>query len=134
MLTSLRKNFTNIDSISAVGFFLSIACAIHCMALPIIVLIAPLTGIAFFENEMLEHFTLASSILIASFSLYSSYKSHRSSQILYLFGAAISLLVFGIFLPDTVKPWIDAIGAICIAITLFWNYKLTHIHGEDCNH
>ena len=77
MLTSLRKNLASLDSISTVGMFLSLACAVHCMAFPLIILIAPLTGIAFFENEILEHLSLAVSILIAAFSLFSGFKSHR---------------------------------------------------------
>ena len=77
MITSLRKNISSLESISVVGMFLSFACAIHCMAFPLLVLIAPLTGVAFFENEILENLSLVVSILIAAFSLFSGFKTHR---------------------------------------------------------
>lgn len=134
MIASIRKNFSNLESLSAVGMFLSIACAIHCMALPLIILIAPLTGIAFFENEVLEHLTLATSILITAFSLFSGFKNHRNIQLIALFFLAILVLVIGHFIPDLFKPWADALGAFSIATTLFWNLRLTHNHQEDCKH
>ena len=135
MLTSLRKNLASLDSISTVGMFLSLACAVHCMAFPLIILIAPLTGIAFFENEILEHLSLAVSILIAAFSLFSGFKSHRKFPIIGLSLLAITILVVSnLFIPALFKPWTDALGAFSIATTLFWNLRLTHTHQESCKH
>lgn len=135
MITSLRKNLSSLDSISIVGMFLSFACAIHCMAFPLIVLIAPLTGVAFFENEILENLSLVVSILIAAFSLFSGFKTHRKFQLIVLFLLAILILVgSNMFIPTLFKPWTDALGAFSIATTLFWNLKLTHTHQENCKH
>ncbi|MBK8398940.1 MAG: MerC domain-containing protein [Leptospiraceae bacterium] len=135
MLSILRKNLGNLDSISAVGMFLSIACTIHCLAFPLIILLAPLTGIAFFENEILEHLSLLVSILIAGFTLFSGFKIHRKVQLVALFLFAIIILVgSNWFMPILFKPWTDALGALSIASTLFWNLKLTHIHQAECKH
>lgn len=135
MLAGLRKNFASLDSISVVGMFLSLACAVHCMAFPFLILIAPLTGMAFFENEVLENLSLAISILIAGFSLFSGFKSHKKLPIIGLFVLAITILaVSNLFIPVLFKPWTDALGAFSIATTLFWNLRLTHIHQDSCKH
>ncbi|HMV41654.1 MAG TPA: MerC domain-containing protein [Leptospiraceae bacterium] len=134
MLTSLRKNFENLDSVTAIGIFLSVACAIHCMALPILLFIAPITGFVFFENEILEFFILGISVLITGFNLYSNFKYHKSIQIILLFSLAVILIVFGNFSPEYLKPWMDAFGSFCLSTTLFWNLRLTHSHSEHCSH
>ena len=134
MLTSLRKNFSNLESMSAVGMFLSLACAIHCMAFPLIILIAPLTGVAFFENEILEHLSILTSVSIGAYTLFTGYKNHRNFQLLAFFFLAILILITGFFIPNLFKPWTDALGALLIASVLFWNLRLMHIHQEDCKH
>jgi hypothetical protein len=134
MLTSLRKNFSNMESISAVGMFLSLACAIHCMAFPLIILIAPLTGLAFFENEMLEHLSILTSILIGAYTLFTGYKNHKNFQLIAFFCLAILILIVGIFIPTSFKPWTDALGAFLIASVLFWNLRLMHVHQASCKH
>ena len=134
MLTSFRKNFSNFESISAVGMFLSLACAIHCMAFPLIILIAPLTGLVFFENEMLEHLSILTSVLIGAYTLFTGYKNHKNFQLIAFFFLAILVLIAGIFIPVTFKPWTDALGAFLITSVLFWNLRLTHIHQESCKH
>ena len=134
MLTSLRKNFSNLESISAVGMFLSLACAIHCMAFPLIILIAPLAGVAFFENEMLEHLSILTSVIIGAYTLFNGYKNHKNFHLIAFFFLAILVLIVGIFIPITFKPWADALGAFLIASVLFWNLRLMHVHQQSCKH
>jgi hypothetical protein len=115
--------------------FLSMACAVHCMAFPLVILIAPLAGFAIFENEMLEYISLVTSIVIASISLFSGYKTHRNIQLVALFIFSILLLVISnLLIPTLYKTWTDALGAFFIATTLFWNLRLTHTHSSSCKH
>lgn len=122
------------ESISIVGMFLSLACAIHCMAFPLIILIAPLTGMAFFENEILEHLSILTSVVIGGYTLFAGYKTHKNFQLVGFFFLAIIILMVNQFIPSIIKPWLDALAAIIIASVLFWNLRLTHIHQESCKH
>lgn len=133
VLHTIRKSFSNFESIGIIGMFLSIACAIHCMAFPLLILLAPIAGFAFFENELLEHLSLAVSIFISAISLYAGFQNHKKIQLIALFVFSILILIMSNwFVPIIVKPWTDALGAFSIAATLFLNLRLTHKHGSSC--
>ena len=89
---TLHKN------LDLVGAFLSLACAIHCIAIPILVVILPLAGLSFFLSQTVEKIFVIASITLAAFNLCWGYTIHREVRVLLMFVAAAAMLISGIFI------------------------------------
>jgi hypothetical protein len=89
------------------GMAASILCAIHCIALPLLLGGLTATGVGRFRNEALEWAIVAGSFVIGLFALLPSYRRlHRHKRCLWLFGIGVLSILAGRFanarsLPDT---------------------------------
>jgi hypothetical protein len=112
------------DKISIVA---SIACAIHCVALPIFFTTLPFLGADIIENIWIELSTIAISLVIGGWSIVSSYiQYHRNKYILFGFFIGVSILI----LSNVVNTeWIEIackiIGAAILITTHIYNWKKT---------
>ncbi len=84
-----------LPKLDAAGTTTSLACAIHCAAIPLALGFTPLSGIVLFlADPWIEWLLVSISLLIAAASLVVGFRRHRSRQILLFFlGAATILLV-----------------------------------------
>tara|TARA_B100000678_G_C17806708_1_gene341196 strand:- start:131 stop:517 length:387 start_codon:yes stop_codon:yes gene_type:complete len=78
----------NIQSKSV--YIASIACVIHCLVTPFLVVIAPFIG-SFFQNPIIELTLLLASIVCGSLIIYQGYCTHKKTHsfLLYLMGAIL---------------------------------------------
>ncbi len=74
-----------------VGLLASLICAIHCTALPLLMIIIPTTGVYLFINENFEFVLLGLSLLFNITNLCFGYKQHRSNK-------AVAVLALGLFI------------------------------------
>ena len=85
----LNNGFSDKLSIAA-----SVACAIHCVLLPLMFTTLPFFGIDLIENFFLEFVTVLISLLIGGLAIWKGYKKyHRNKLIPVLFIVGIALLV-----------------------------------------
>jgi len=116
------------DFFDKAGVVFSWVCAVHCMALPMLVAFLPLAGLTFLDNEIAEYVFIGVSILIAAISLFPSYfRDHRKIRSVAIFISGIGTLV----LADHVfedsrfgKAIMIAAGAGAISAAHFINRKL----------
>jgi O-antigen/teichoic acid export membrane protein len=106
------------------GFLLSFACAIHCLAMPFLVVLAP----SFFANEWLEILFILFSLIITFYNLIKGIKIHKNYLLLLLFSFCILLLFFKYFGNPENHNAYGALSSISILMILVWNYKLSHKH------
>lgn len=78
--------------IDSVGTCLSLLCAVHCIALPILILLIPSFGFLMAENY--ERIFVAGTICLALFSLVLGAISHRQAKPFYFFGIAVASILF----------------------------------------
>jgi uncharacterized membrane protein YoaK (UPF0700 family) len=122
----------------AFGIAASVACAIHCAVLPLILSSLPLFGINIIENQGFEFLMIALAFVVGVYSLYHGRKKHHHSYYpMVLFGAGISLLFIKSMLHShSLMLLLPAVSLVVIAHYL--NYKLcrvhNHAHADDCNH
>ncbi len=122
----------------AFGIAASVACAIHCAVLPLILSSLPLFGINIIENQGFEFLMIALAFVVGVYSLYHGRKKHHHSYYpMVLFAAGISLLfIKSILHSHSLMLLIPAVSLVVIAHYL--NYKLcrvhNHAHADDCNH
>lgn len=120
------------------GIATSVACAIHCAVLPLVLSSLPLFGINIIENQGFELLMIGLAFVVGVYSLYHGRKKHHHSYTpLLIFALGIVLMVVkSISQSHTLWLLIPAVTAVITAH--FLNYKLcrvhNHAHADDCNH
>ena len=78
----------------SLGIGASVACAIHCAVLPLLVASLPLFGVNIIHNAAFEYFMIVLAFAIGSNALWHGYQKHHHSHIpLLLFTLGIILLL-----------------------------------------
>lgn len=111
-----------LDSLGNVSVFLSLLCAIHCAATPILVGVVSLMGIGFAMNPIWEVCLLIVSNLLAVVALYSSYRNHRKILPAILFGASLLLIVPGLIIHQHALI-LPGVLITAVALMLNWRYS-----------
>ncbi len=114
----------------ALGITSSLACAIHCAVLPLLISSLPIFGINIIENVKFENGMIFLAFLIGCLALYNGYNKHHQSFL------PILIFVVGILLLCAKQTWhnwqlwflIPAV--ICILTAHYLNYALC----KNANH
>lgn len=77
------------------GQWLSLACAIHCLALPLAIGLLPLLGLAFLADERVEWVMLAAMIVFAAAAAMWGLRQHRRLWVVMAFAGAIGVIFLG---------------------------------------
>lgn len=102
--------------IDQVGAGLSLVCAVHCMATPLLLSLLPFVGLGFLANEVVENLLLGTSLVLAVGSLCWGFHIHHQRRTLLLLGAALLFIVGGRFsLEETVEVVCVVLGAGLLA-------------------
>ena len=97
----MEENILKRINLDALGIGASLACAVHCALLPLLLTVLPLLGSHMLENKKLEYGLLSFSFLIGCASLGRGYfRYHRRMAPLLIFAAGFILLVAGHFLAE----------------------------------
>jgi MerC mercury resistance protein len=122
----------------ALGIATSVACAIHCAVLPLLLTSLPVFGINIIENIPFEYFMIVLAAVIGANSLYHGYRLHHHNTVPFiLFGLGIALLFAKqIWHQYQVLLLIPAVGGIVYAH--YRNFRLcrksSHTHTASCSH
>ena len=122
----------------AIGITTSLACAIHCAVLPMVLSTLPIFGINIVDNVAFEYFMIVLALVIGCYSLWHGYRRHHHSLIpLIIFCFGISLL-FAKQMWHAYQLWLLPFGVILIISAHLLNYRScrvhNHVHSDDCNH
>jgi hypothetical protein len=114
------------------GISASLACAIHCALLPLVVTSLPVFGVEIIDNAGFEIIMIIAAAAIGAYSLYHGYKKHHR-QLTPLF-----LFILGILLLCAKQIWHERqlwllIPAVLLIVTAhYFNYrsckKANHCH------
>jgi len=104
------------------GIGTSIACAIHCAFLPLILVSLPLFGINIIHNPYFEFFMIALAFAIGTYSLFHAYRKHHGRLL------PVLLFTLGMALLFAKQYWHDyelfilpfAVIAIIMAHSINW--------------
>ncbi len=122
----------------ALGIAASIACAIHCAVLPLLMSSLPILGINIINNFWFEIFMILLAMGIGLHSLTHGFKKHHHRIlpiIVFIIGISL-LLVKQVF--HQYQIWFLVPAVILIVSAHFINYRqcriADHCHAEDCKH
>jgi MerC mercury resistance protein len=112
------------DRLERIGFWLSVACAIHCLAMPVILTLLPFLGGTLLADHETEHWFLGISWLLAGFLLWQDYRKHKVSIPLFLLGFSVATkFIQELILGENFETIIAPIGGILIAVAYYLNWK-----------
>jgi hypothetical protein len=110
----------------ALGIATSIACAIHCALLPVLVTTLPVFGINIIHNGFFEWSMISLAFVVGSYSLFHGYFTHhRLYTPLYIFFTGFTFLVLKQFYPQVEYGFL-AVAVVFIITAHFLNYRLCH--------
>ncbi|MGI8951178.1 MAG: MerC domain-containing protein [Chitinophagaceae bacterium] len=109
----------------AVGVGASVACAIHCALLPLVVSSLPLFGINIINNISFEIFMIALAFCVGAYSLHHGWKKHHQNwKPLIVFSAGI-LFLFAKQIWHNLEFWFLTPAVVLIVTAHFLNYRLS---------
>ena len=118
-----------IKTLSSWSIFLSLLCAIHCMAMPILIATVSFAGMQFISDPFYEVLIILSSILLAVFALFSSYTNHKNFNPMIVFGLSLFLVLPGLVIHN---HNLVAMGSIISAVALFYNWQVNRKSNVCC--
>ena len=125
-----------IDRLAAAG---SLLCAVHCAALPLVLVIAPALAAGVLWSESLERLTVLCVALMGLSSLGWGWWKHRSIGPVLLLLPGLALMVSAIVVPavhQSVPAHATAMaaGGVLVALAHLFNLRLVRgrVHGTSC--
>ena len=123
-MITFAKHTHQHNGIEKVGFYLSIACAIHCIATPVLVTLLPFLGSSFIGNHAWEIWFIGGSLVLAGVILMMDYLKHKNLIPMgLLLGALIVKAIEILWLGHQFEFITGSLGAIFIALAYFLNWK-----------
>lgn len=115
----------------ALGIATSIACAIHCAVLPLILSSLPLFGINIINNNGFEIGMVMLAFIIGVLSLRSGFKHHHRWIPILLFSVGILLLLLKQFFHAYLLSFL--IPAVLLIVGAHWmNFRATQKYADSC--
>jgi len=118
------------ERLDHLGVMASVACAIHCAALPLVITALPLLGLEFLANIWVEIVMICLSLLIGIWSLGSSYPKHRKILPVVILLAGFLLIGTGHFVLEDFEAVLIPLGGFTIAAAHLVNWKYSRV----CKH
>ena len=108
------------------GIATSIACAIHCALLPVLISTLPIFGTNIIHNVFFEWCMIMLAFAVGSYSLFHGYtKHHHSYTPVLIFSAGFLFLVLKQFFYQF-EYWFLAVAVFLIITAHYYNYRLCH--------
>ena len=112
------------------GITASLACAVHCAALPFIITMLPLWGLGFLADSWVEMTMIGLSLVVGIWSLGSSYPRHRKALPVAILLTGFALIAAGHYLLHEFEAALIPLGGVVIAAAHLVNWRYTRL----CKH
>lgn len=114
-----------VDRSNRISALLSLACAIHCAAMPMLISILPLIGMQFLASHLMEGMLLAFGVGFGAYGVLRAYfYQHHDIRPVIALTTGAALIAFGFFFaPEAVEPFVVSTGALCIAAAQVLNIR-----------
>ena len=121
--------------IDQIGVGLSLACAVHCLATPLLLASASSTAVVWLvADDMTEVVLLSSALALAVGSLCWGFRYHKSGRVFLLLAVAVALIATGrLFAEDRPQSMLVIAGAVILAASHALNWHLCR-SCLDCQH
>lgn len=117
---------------------LSLACAIHCLALPVLLALLPSMAALQLDNEAFHLWMIAAVLPSSVYALSIGCKQHKRYQLFFLGAIGLTLLVLALVLGEDLigedgEKILTVAGASFVALGHWLNFRLCHAQNhKDC--
>ncbi|MEJ6498300.1 MerC domain-containing protein [Pseudoalteromonas lipolytica] len=118
---------------------LSAMCVIHCLAVPVLLVLLPSTASLGLGNEQFHFWMLAVVLPSSLLALFLGYKKHKLYQLLILGSMGLTLLLSAVLLDENIfgeagEKILTLLGSLFVIAGYWFNFRLCNIKaGEHCN-
>ena len=124
----------SISDKTAIG--LSLLCAVHCLALPLLFSLLPSAIALQLKNEAFHYWMLFAVLPISIYALTLGCKQHKQTNLLIVGLLGLAIMLLAASLPEAIlgevgEKALTLIGAMLVAYGHFRNYRLCK-HSESC--
>ncbi|MCX2451940.1 MerC domain-containing protein [Pedobacter sp. PLR] len=127
---SNKKTLLKSGRLDQFGISASVACAIHCAALPFLITLLPLWGLGFLANPWVEFSMIGLSLLIGTWSLARSYPRHKRIIPVLVLITGFMLIGTGHYGFHFLEAILIPLGGFTIALAHLINWK----YARNCTH
>ncbi len=118
---------------------LSVLCTIHCLALPLAVVLLPSIAALPLNDEAFHSWMVFAIIPVSIYALTMGCKKHQRYRLLWLGGLGVLTLILTAFLGHDVlgefwEKTLTVIGSSIIVFGHIWNYRLCQEHTACACH
>lgn len=124
---NLDNSQTSRRNVQKFGAFLSLACAIHCIATPLLIGLLPFAGLGFLENPLVELLMVGTGFIIGFVTILRSPHPKRIPLFLMVFGSIVVAVAFTVA-PEALEHVLIPIGAGMAALAQIINLR----NGRAC--
>lgn len=124
------KTILKSKNLDRLGITASLACAIHCAALPFLMTSLPLLGLSFLAHSWVEILMICISLFLGFYSLLRSYPLHRKMVPVLTLIAGFALIAAGHYLLEGLEAILIPLGGLTIAGAHVLNWK----YCRNCGH
>jgi len=112
---------------------LSLLCALHCLAMPLVAVMLPLIAALSLDDEVFHLWMLIAVLPVSAYALTMGCSKHKRYRLMMIGGAGLLLLGAAAFLGHdmlghTWERLLTLIGACMIALGHFFNFRLCQQH------
>jgi hypothetical protein len=127
----MKMNHDKLDEISGKAAFL---CAIHCIALPLLIMAIPFLAASFFTSLAFEWILFGLSAILGTLSVCWGYKRHSDKRVFAILSVAVFFILCGLLTHSheahhvhdhfTYQSILMFLGGISMSLAHFFNRKL----------
>jgi hypothetical protein len=123
------------QTIDRIGFMASAMCAVHCLAMPVVMVLLPYAGMIYLEDENFEKGFIILSCFLGLTSICFGINKHKRVWPLLPLSLGIIFLMVGLdhHHHDNVGAIRNFFGGLCIAVSHLINWKLCNV-CSNCTH
>jgi len=116
---------------------LSLLCTLHCLALPLLILLLPAVSAVFLTDEGFHFYMVMMVLPISCFSLWVGFKQHQEGKILLqgvtgLIILSITVLLGHEQLGEITEKLLTLLGSSFICYSHYLNYKVCQTEDNCC--
>lgn len=125
----MRERFFSLHLDSA-GFFASLACALHCALLPLLLLALPHTPLHILHEPVAEFLMVGGSFGLSLKALSNGFGKHKRKGVLVAMLAGFGIILFGLTAAQSQGAEMLATGSggVLVALGHYLNWFYTHRH------
>ena len=105
---------------------ISFICLLHCIIFPLFLTSIPFLGFEVLENVYVELLTILLAAIVGGYAIKKGYFNfHKNKNIVILFVAGISLMLFSNFLLHSAEVWLKLAGGLVLTAAHIQNFKFS---------